>query len=111
MSSCPVRKALLSSCRRLPMASFMESVHLTLGLALDFPSSIVFSEEPCLVMTSPVLGSFSLSFLFPVMVQAHCALGPTCSFSWSRVTAEPWSLQNSFALQGPRRPQASFAAG
>lgn len=50
--------ALLSSCKLMPMASFMKPVHLIFGLPLFplpsvFPGIVVvFSKDPCLLMVS-----------------------------------------------------------
>lgn len=63
-------RTLLSSCRLMPRASFMESLHLIFGLPLSllpsiFPNSIVFSKEPHLPMMCPKLASFTPASYFP----------------------------------------------
>ena len=58
--------ALFSFCRLMPTASFMELIHLIFGFLLfllpsTFPSSIVFSEESCLLMICANIINYGLT--------------------------------------------------
>ena len=81
-------RALLSPCRLMPMASCMELAHLTLGRPPSmspsiFPSIVVFSKEPCLLVMCLNQDSFNSVVLSPVMFQAVFPLGLTCLSFWA----------------------------
>lgn len=66
-------RTLLSSCRLMPRASFMESLHLIFGLPLSLLPSI-FSPQYCLFQRTqsshdvPEIGQFHTIFLFPSFI-------------------------------------------
>ena len=66
--------SLLSFCKLRPMASFMEPIHLIIGLPLSLPPSvfpsIIFSKEPCLCMVCSKWDRISFVIFAPSNVSA-----------------------------------------
>lgn len=78
-------RALLSSCGLVPVVSFMELMHFIVGLPFFllpsiFPTFIVFSKKPCLLLMQPKWNSISVvSFASSYISGLICS-----SFRWSR---------------------------
>ena len=90
----PFSTAPLSSCRLVPVASFMKSIYLMFGLPLVLPSSvfpsiIVFLKEPYPPWCASSRTASGLLFLLLGIFQAEFSLGHTCSsFWWSGISVE-----------------------